>query len=317
MQIYTGKPSSGTREKNQGMRVVLDMNLTLVGTVKKNKPELPRELLQLQGRKLNSSTFAFSEDCTIESYRPKKNKNVIVLSTMHNDNQVCDGKGSKPDIILHYNIAKGGVDNLDKMTSTYSCQRMTARWSLVIFCNIIDVSAYNAYVLWTEKHPAWNARRLHKRRLFLEELGKALVQLEMMRRKTLPRTAAAKSAELRFVTPVRCCIRDLLHLYYCVGKFLRSVSKLMTCTTQFEFPYCSVRNNTDPVGVTRPRGGTRKSRVGKNNTRAPPARSLSEHLAAPSRGQKGLLLRPDLSAFARQLRARHKGGSGQTKGHGS
>ncbi|KRY24309.1 hypothetical protein T01_119 [Trichinella spiralis] len=29
------------------------------------------------------------------------------------------------------------------------------------------------------------------------------------------------------------CIRqafDLLHLYYCVGKFLRSVSKLMTCT---------------------------------------------------------------------------------------
>ncbi|KRX31632.1 hypothetical protein T05_3709, partial [Trichinella murrelli] len=64
------------------------------------------------------------------------------------------------------------------------------------------------------------------------------------------------------------------------------------------------RNNTDPVGVTRPRGGTRKSRVGKNNTRAPPARSLSEHLAAPSRGQKGLLLRPDLSAFARQLRAR-------------
>ncbi|KRY52801.1 hypothetical protein T03_6561 [Trichinella britovi] len=38
--------------------------------------------------------------------------------------------------------------------------------------------------------------------------------------------------ELRCVTPVRCCIRDLLHLYYCVGKFLRSVSKLMTCTVK-------------------------------------------------------------------------------------
>ncbi|KRZ75573.1 hypothetical protein T08_11419 [Trichinella sp. T8] len=36
--------------------------------------------------------------------------------------------------------------------------------------------------------------------------------------------------------------------------------------------YCSGRNNSDPVGVTRPRGGTRKSRVDKNNTRAPPAR---------------------------------------------
>ncbi|KRY51705.1 PiggyBac transposable element-derived protein 4 [Trichinella britovi] len=173
MQIYTGKPSSGTREKNQGMRVVLDMVKGLKGhnvtcdnfftsyslgvelkkefdfgwNCKKNKPELPWELLQLQGRILNSSTFAFSEDCTIVSYLPKKNKNVMVLSTIHNDSQVCDGKGSKPDIILHYNSPKGGVDNLDKMTSTYSCQRMTARWPLVIFYNTIDVSAYNAYVL--------------------------------------------------------------------------------------------------------------------------------------------------------------------------
>ncbi|KRX34329.1 hypothetical protein T05_16304 [Trichinella murrelli] len=40
-------------------------------------------------------------------------------------------------------------------------------------------------------------RRLHKRRLFLEELGKALVQPELMRRKTLPRTAAAISAVKR------------------------------------------------------------------------------------------------------------------------
>ncbi|KRX35412.1 Conserved oligomeric Golgi complex subunit 4 [Trichinella murrelli] len=149
MQIYTGKPSSGTREKNQGMRVVLDM------------PELPRELLQLQGRKLDSSTFAFSEDCTIVSYRPKMNNNVIVLN---------------------------------KMTSTYSSQRMTARWPSVICYNIIDVSAYNAYVLWTEKHPAWNVGRLHKRRLFVEELGKALVKPEMMRRNALLRTAATKSA---------------------------------------------------------------------------------------------------------------------------
>ncbi|KRZ84109.1 PiggyBac transposable element-derived protein 4 [Trichinella sp. T8] len=31
MQIYTGKPSSGTREKNQGMRVVLDMVKGLKG----------------------------------------------------------------------------------------------------------------------------------------------------------------------------------------------------------------------------------------------------------------------------------------------
>ncbi|KRY50282.1 hypothetical protein T03_10991 [Trichinella britovi] len=59
---------------------------------------------------------------------------------------------------------------------------------------------------------------------------------------------------------------------------------------------CSGRNNTDPVGVTRPRGGSRKSRVGKNNTRAPPARSLSEHLAAPSRVELGSVDEPSRSA---------------------
>ncbi|KRX31355.1 hypothetical protein T06_5649 [Trichinella sp. T6] len=37
---------------------------------------------------------------------------------MHNVNQVCDGKGSKPDIILHYSNTEGDVDNLDKMAST-------------------------------------------------------------------------------------------------------------------------------------------------------------------------------------------------------
>ncbi|KRZ14093.1 hypothetical protein T11_4310 [Trichinella zimbabwensis] len=131
MQIHTGKPSSGTCEKNQGMGVVLDMtkgliahnvtcdnfftsyslglelrkkNLTLVGTVKKNNPELPGEVLLLQGREVNSSGFAFSKDCTIVSYMPKKNKNMMHnmisiirnLSMMHNNNEVSDGKGSKP-----------------------------------------------------------------------------------------------------------------------------------------------------------------------------------------------------------------------------
>ncbi|KRZ55972.1 PiggyBac transposable element-derived protein 4 [Trichinella nativa] len=209
MQIYTGKPSSGTREKNQGMRVVLDMvnglkghNVTYdnfftsyaLGVELKKKNLTLAELATKGTATTTRQKIAFPENCTIISYLPKKNKNVLVLRTMHNVNQVCDGKGSKPDIILHYSNTEGGVDNLDKMASTYSCQGMTVRWPLVIFYNIIDVYAYNAYVLWTEKHPAWNVGRLHKRGLFVEELGKALVQPEMMMSKTLPRTAAAKSA---------------------------------------------------------------------------------------------------------------------------
>lgn len=55
----------------------------------------------------------------------------------------------KPAIILDYNHNKRSVDNLDKVIGTYSRRRMTSRWPLVIFHNIINVSSYNAFVLWT------------------------------------------------------------------------------------------------------------------------------------------------------------------------
>lgn len=72
MQVYTGKPRGGQPERNQGMRVVLDLTtglqghtvtcdnfftsyalgqellkrkMTMVGTVRRNKPELPSALL--------------------------------------------------------------------------------------------------------------------------------------------------------------------------------------------------------------------------------------------------------------------------------
>lgn len=97
----------------------------------------------------------------------------------------------KPQMILDYNATKGRVDNLDKVTATYSCQRKTARWPLVIFYNIVDVSAYNAYVLWTEINQQWNASKLHRRRLFLEELGKALVIPKIQSRVRPARSPAA------------------------------------------------------------------------------------------------------------------------------
>jgi hypothetical protein len=53
----------------------------------------------------------------------------------------------KPEIIMDYNATKGGVDNLDKLVTGYSCKRRTLRWPLVIFFNILDISDYNAVVI--------------------------------------------------------------------------------------------------------------------------------------------------------------------------
>ena len=51
--------------------------------------------------------------------------------------------GNQPSSLTN-NANNGGVDNVDKVTGTYSCKRRTARWPLAIFHNIIDISTFNA-----------------------------------------------------------------------------------------------------------------------------------------------------------------------------
>ncbi|XP_063352363.1 piggyBac transposable element-derived protein 4-like isoform X1 [Pelmatolapia mariae] len=226
MQVYAGKPDKlGPPEKNLAARVVMDLTEglapgrnvtcdnfftsrelatrlfrerghTLLGTLRANRPEIPRELRCVKGRAVGSTQAAvlrggpdgWSPNAVVLSYVAKKNKNVLLLTTSPryvgpsgsplepSSNPDGGGGGSaKPSMVLHYNRTKGGVDNLDKVVGTYSCRRKTSRWPVALFHNMVDVAAYNAFVLWREIHPDWMSGKLNKRRLFLERLGKALV----------------------------------------------------------------------------------------------------------------------------------------------
>lgn len=53
--------------------------LSYVGTLRKNKRELPPELVTVTKRSEKLNAFAFSEDCTLVSHVPKKGKNVILV----------------------------------------------------------------------------------------------------------------------------------------------------------------------------------------------------------------------------------------------
>ncbi|XP_031139747.1 uncharacterized protein LOC116039112 [Sander lucioperca] len=265
MQMYTGKSASGGPERNLGARVVLDVTkglrgprnvtcdnfftsyelarrllierrLTVVGTMRKNKPELPRALLNTKGRALFSSRFAFTPTVTLVSYVPKRHKNVLLLSTLHTGKaRVRATRDAKPDIILHYNSTKGGVDNLDKLVGTYSCRRKTTRWPLAVFHNILDVSAYNAFVLWRELRPQWMRGKLYRRCVFLEQLGRALVTPLIERRSRLPRTEA----------PLGTCVPSLV---------IQDLSILLRCfTVQAGWKLCS-RGNPGGFRDKRPLG---------------------------------------------------------------
>lgn len=89
--------------------------MILFGTIRKNKRELPTSFVTSKNKPVYFSTFGFQENCTIVSYAPKKNKVVILISSLHNDDKIDpeSSKRNKPEIITFYNGMKGGVDNVD------------------------------------------------------------------------------------------------------------------------------------------------------------------------------------------------------------
>ncbi|KAM3618245.1 uncharacterized protein V6R79_017929 [Siganus canaliculatus] len=194
VQPYLGKASptrSAGEAAGQACCELLREKMALVGTIRRNKPELPPQLLDACQRQPLTSWFAFTQTITAVSYIPKRGKNVILLSTKHREASVSDAEHKKTKIVLDYNHCKGAVDNLDKLVATYSSRRMTKRWPMVLFGHILDLSAYNALVLWLGIEPTWKQAKKFRRRQFLEELGTILVTPLMSQRSRLPRTPGA------------------------------------------------------------------------------------------------------------------------------
>lgn len=124
--------------------------LTAVGTVRKNKRQLPADFCDphFKKRKVGSSLFMYHNDMTAVSYKAKSNKVVCLLSTMHDDPDLHP-ISKKPSIIHTYNATKGGVDSLDQLCSNMSCNRKTKRWPLCFFYNILNLTSVNAFVIYT------------------------------------------------------------------------------------------------------------------------------------------------------------------------
>jgi len=81
-------------------------NLTMVGTIRKNKREIPACFLNTKKRTLNSSVFGFGEDILLTSYMQiKKNKNVLLISTMHEQGDP-ESDEKKFEVIMFYNKRK-------------------------------------------------------------------------------------------------------------------------------------------------------------------------------------------------------------------
>lgn len=223
MEIYTGRDRNCHPEVKQGQRVVLQLTeglegrnvtcdnfftshelaielkkrkMSIVGTIRKNRKEIPPVLVDMKKKPIHHSEFVFDlqNKITMVSYVPAKGRYVTLLSSYHTRKEVSVDEHKKPEIILFYNATKGGVDLLDKVVGTYRCKRKINRWPMAIFMNMLDISAYNAFVIFRQLHPNWNRNKQNfRRRLFLIELGESLVESCILNRARLPQGTHAAS----------------------------------------------------------------------------------------------------------------------------
>lgn len=152
-------------------------------------------------RAIYSSNFAFSKVATVCSYVPKKNKAVIMLSSMHMSPVIeSEKESSKPEIILYYNQTKSGVDNMDKLLGEYTVKRRTNRWPLALFYNIIDIAALAAYIIYMEHNPQLASS--DSRRKFLKTLSLQLCRENIEER--------SKNAWVTSKLHIRSAMQDVL-----------------------------------------------------------------------------------------------------------
>ncbi|KAM9307115.1 piggyBac transposable element-derived protein 4-like [Pholidichthys leucotaenia] len=223
--IYLGRQPGEQREVGQGARVVKDLTspwrrsgrnvtadnfftsiplaeellndgLTYVGTIRSNKPHVPDEMKANNRKEEHSSMFGFHDQLTLVSYVPPRGKAVLTLSSMHHDNSVS-GDQRKPDIIVHYNNTKSGVDNLDHLATMHTSRRRINRWPMVLFFNMVEIAGIAAFIIWLGNFPDWKSSEGTCRHcVFLRELGYELVKPHVEKRSQVPNLHKATREEI-------------------------------------------------------------------------------------------------------------------------
>jgi hypothetical protein len=125
--------------------------MTLVVTLRKNKVEISKLFLSGKQTEVFSSIFGCTNDLTLVSYIPARNKAVILSSQCHDDRCIGEKKDHKPKVIMHYNATKSGIDILDKLVREYTCTRSTSSRNLELFLSLTAATCVRTFILWMLK----------------------------------------------------------------------------------------------------------------------------------------------------------------------
>lgn len=143
-----------------------EKNTGACGTVKSNRKGMPEFR-----KKLNVGEYETAQTKNMLAVKWLDKRFVHMLTTTFGANLKPSGKKNpktgeeilKPDCVLHYNHKMGAVDKIDMQVSFVQCARKTLKCYKKVFFHLLDISLYNAFVLYktrTGNNPAFSDFRL-------------------------------------------------------------------------------------------------------------------------------------------------------------
>lgn len=123
----------------------------MVGTMRPNRCRSVQFLTSTMLQPYESS-FHWDDEWKqlIVKYQSRKQKHVVLLSTMHGLFEIDDTPKRKPLVVKFYNQNKCGVDIVDGMLKMYTCRSTSRRWPIAVWGNMLDIAALNAWICYRE-----------------------------------------------------------------------------------------------------------------------------------------------------------------------
>ncbi|XP_045765134.1 piggyBac transposable element-derived protein 4-like [Maniola jurtina] len=147
-------------------RQLIDQETHLVGTIRKNRRQLPKDVVTAKLRKGDFAAAESFDGITMMKWKDKRD--VYVLSTKHSIQfHDINKRGkivSKPKIVVDYNKVKGAVDLADQLAAYSTPLRKSLKWHKKLAINLLlNTTLVNAYILYqkvtNKKIPISNFRK--------------------------------------------------------------------------------------------------------------------------------------------------------------
>ena len=151
----------------QGCNIFMDRHFY---TMRHDRKGIPNELKAMTDR---------DDEIILVSYIDKKKsceKNTIALKTMHNQVKMTNYQWCKPYVLVIYDQTKGGVDEVDLISTHHSTKIISKRWPLNAFAFILDTVRTNAKTVLADNKSSFSNFE------FTYQLAKALVLPVVQRR---------------------------------------------------------------------------------------------------------------------------------------